>query len=198
MLSHLAVIIFYYFILSNIAKLISILIISAQSGTKNGELKTRALVNFFTIIDIAFVFSALLFHNSLKDSTITDFLHLGITCHLHWSKQSLIYFCFSIGLMSLITRFSIFYLHRDIYFYKFFSLFFVLEISLIFLVLTTSMNSIFIGWELLGLSSVLLIAFYEHRNSTLKNSLLVLVIYKISDISLYSVFIYQLSLGIPP
>ena len=38
------------------------------------------------------------------------------------------------------------------------------------------------GWELLGFSSVLLIAFYEHRSNPLKNAMRVLFIYEFGDI----------------
>jgi NADH:ubiquinone oxidoreductase subunit 5 (chain L)/Multisubunit Na+/H+ antiporter, MnhA subunit len=48
------------------------------------------------------------------------------------------------------------------------------------------------GWELLGLSSVLLIAFYEHRSGPLKNGLRILFIYEFGDIFFFSLILLLL------
>jgi NADH:ubiquinone oxidoreductase subunit 5 (subunit L)/multisubunit Na+/H+ antiporter MnhA subunit len=45
------------------------------------------------------------------------------------------------------------------------------------------------GWELLGLSSVLLIGFYEHRIEPIKNAIRILFIYKVADIFLFMAFL---------
>ncbi len=54
----------------------------------------------------------------------------------------------------------------------------------------------FMGWELLGLSSVLLIAFYEHRKNTLKNAMRVMFIYKVGDIFMFSLVLLLLFLNV--
>ena len=76
-----------------------------------------------------------------------------------------------------------------------YTLLYILEIAVVLLILTVSSESLFIGWELLGISSVLLIAFYENKPSVLKNSLTILVIYKISDVLFYSMLIITTAHG---
>ncbi|MEK6623062.1 MAG: proton-conducting transporter membrane subunit, partial [Planctomycetota bacterium] len=50
------------------------------------------------------------------------------------------------------------------------------------IVLSSGSSFLFMGWELLGFSSVLLIAFYEHRSNPLKNAMRILFIYELGDI----------------
>ncbi|MDP3559157.1 MAG: proton-conducting transporter membrane subunit [Legionellaceae bacterium] len=131
----------------------------------------------------------IMLHTYLSDFSAYHFFYFNMHIQVSWSTYAMGFFCFSIGLIMVVARFSLFYLHRDVYFYKFFALLSILQLAVTFLLLTNSSESIFIGWELLGLSSVLLIAFYEHRSSALKNSLIILVIYKIADVLFYSALI---------
>lgn len=183
--------IFYYLLLSPIFRFFFVLIFSTQDPISKSEKKVRYLVNAGIILDLLTMFTAIFLFSHLVPIKIYNFLYLHIEFTIHWTKQTISFLSFSIIILSLVTRFSTFYLHRDNYFFKFFSVIYVLELSIFLLITTIGIESIFIGWELLGLSSVLLIAFYEHRSQALKNSLLILVIYKCSDILFYFSLIYS-------
>lgn len=84
----------------------------------------------------------------------------------------------------LVATFSRYYMHRDSGFKRFFNtlLFFLTGYNLI--ILSGNFETLFVGWETIGLSSFLLIAFYRNRYLPVKNGLKVLSIYRLSDISL--------------
>ncbi len=84
----------------------------------------------------------------------------------------------------LVTMFSRYYMHRDEGFKRFFNtlLFFLTGYNLI--IFSGNFETLFVGWETIGLSSFLLIAFYRNRYLPVKNGLKVLSIYRISDIAL--------------
>ena len=84
----------------------------------------------------------------------------------------------------LVATFSRYYMHRDSGFKRFFNtlLFFLTGYNLI--ILSGNFETLFIGWEMIGLSSFLLIAFYRNRYLPVKNGFKVLSIYRLSDIAL--------------
>jgi len=84
----------------------------------------------------------------------------------------------------LITRYSRFYMHLEAGYKRFFNtlLFFYLAYSLT--VLAGNFETLFLGWEMLGISSFLLIAFYRERYLPVRNALKVFSIYRIGDIGI--------------
>lgn len=84
----------------------------------------------------------------------------------------------------LVTRYSQYYLHREKGYKRFFNtiLFFYLGFNVV--VLSGNLETMFIGWEILGISSFLLIAFYRERYLPVKNAVKVFSIYRIADVGL--------------
>ena len=84
----------------------------------------------------------------------------------------------------LITTYSRNYLHREAGFKRFFTtiLFFYLGYNLI--VLSGNLTTIFVGWEIAGISSFLLIAYYRNRYIPVKNAVKIFSIYRLGDIAL--------------
>jgi NADH-quinone oxidoreductase subunit L len=87
-------------------------------------------------------------------------------------------------LIFLVTVFSKFYLHREEGFKRFFNTLLVFFAGYNLVVLSGNFETLFIGWEMLGLSSFLLIAFYRDRYLPVKNGLKVLSFYRLGDICL--------------
>jgi NADH-quinone oxidoreductase subunit L len=84
----------------------------------------------------------------------------------------------------LITRYSRFYMHLEEGYKRFFNmlLFFYLAYNLT--VLAGNFETLFLGWEMLGISSFLLIAFYRDRYLPVRNAVKVFSIYRIGDIGI--------------
>lgn len=80
-----------------------------------------------------------------------------------------------------VSAFSYRYLHRERGFVRYFILYacFVLGVQLV--ALAGSIEVLFAGWELLGLSSSMLIAFFHERRSPVTNAMRVYSIYRVSD-----------------
>lgn len=84
----------------------------------------------------------------------------------------------------LVAVFSRYYLHRDHGYKRYFNtiLLFILGYNLV--IFSGNFETLFIGWEILGICSFLLIAFYRDRYLPVKNSLKVISFYRIGDICL--------------
>ncbi|MCX8490016.1 MAG: proton-conducting transporter membrane subunit [Cyclobacteriaceae bacterium] len=84
----------------------------------------------------------------------------------------------------LVTVYSRYYLHREVGYKRFFNtiLFFYLGYNIV--ILSGNLETLFIGWEILGISSFLLIAFYRDRYLPVKNAVKVFSIYRIADVGL--------------
>lgn len=84
----------------------------------------------------------------------------------------------------MVVLYSRYYLHREKGYKRFFNtiLFFYLGYNLV--VLAGNFETLFIGWEVLGISSFLLIAFYRDRFLPVKNAIKVFSIYRLGDIGI--------------
>ena len=87
-------------------------------------------------------------------------------------------------LVFLVTIYSRYYLHRESGYKRFFNtiLFFYLGYTLV--IFSGNLETLFIGWEILGIASFLLIAFYRDRYLPVKNAVKVFSIYRIGDVGL--------------
>lgn len=84
----------------------------------------------------------------------------------------------------LITRYSRYYMHMEDGYKRFFNTILFFFIGYNWTVISGNFETLFIGWEILGLSSFLLIAFYRERYLPVKNAVKVFAIYRIGDIGI--------------
>ncbi|MDD5277553.1 MAG: proton-conducting transporter membrane subunit [Methylovulum sp.] len=85
---------------------------------------------------------------------------------------------------SIIVRYCRNYLHRESGYKRFFMTIFSFALGLNMVVLAGSIDMLFAGWEIVGISSFLLIAFYRHRVQPVRNALRTYTIYRFCDIGL--------------
>lgn len=102
----------------------------------------------------------------------------------YFDSISMVYLWVGAFITFLITRYSRFYLHLEEGYKRFFNtlLFFYLAYNLT--VLAGNFETLFLGWEMLGISSFLLIAFYRDRYLPVRNAVKVFSIYRIGDIGI--------------
>jgi NADH:ubiquinone oxidoreductase subunit 5 (subunit L)/multisubunit Na+/H+ antiporter MnhA subunit len=93
---------------------------------------------------------------------------------------------FSAALLGLVAAFSRRYLHREPGFSRFYLLLAMFGAAVEFVVLAGSLDLAFIGWELVGLTSALLIAFFHERRAPVEHGLRAFVTYRLCDIGLLS------------
>ncbi|WP_239649614.1 proton-conducting transporter transmembrane domain-containing protein [Methylocucumis oryzae] len=84
----------------------------------------------------------------------------------------------------MIVRYCRHYLHREYGYKRFFITIFGFALGLNIVVLSGSIDMLFAGWEIIGVSSFLLIAFYRHRVQPVRNALRAYTVYRFCDIGL--------------
>jgi NADH-quinone oxidoreductase subunit L len=84
----------------------------------------------------------------------------------------------------IVATYSRRYMHRESGYKRFFNtiLFFFLGYNVT--IFSGNLETLFIGWELLGISSFLLIAFYRERYLPVKNAVKVFSVYRLGDVGL--------------
>ncbi|WP_437774344.1 proton-conducting transporter transmembrane domain-containing protein [Sorangium sp. So ce1097] len=84
----------------------------------------------------------------------------------------------------LVGRFSVAYLHREAGFARFFLLLALFSTGMLALVSAGTIDLLFAGWELVGATSVLLVAFFHERAAPPRAALRVYVTYRLCDVGL--------------
>jgi NAD(P)H-quinone oxidoreductase subunit 5 len=85
------------------------------------------------------------------------------------------------AISGVVAAFSYRYLHLEPGYTRYFALFSVFVAGLTLIAIAGSIEVLFAGWELLGLSSALLVAFFQERPASLRNAFRVFAVYRISD-----------------
>jgi NAD(P)H-quinone oxidoreductase subunit 5 len=86
--------------------------------------------------------------------------------------------CGTVG--SFATR----YMHHERGYNRFFTLLAVFILGMVIACLAGTVETLFLGWELVGLSSALLVAFFQERPAPVRNGLHVWIVYRVSDAAL--------------
>jgi NAD(P)H-quinone oxidoreductase subunit 5 len=90
----------------------------------------------------------------------------------------------SYTLSGTIAAFATRYMHRERGFDRFFVLYAIFVLGMIVAALAGTVETLFAGWELVGLSSALLVAFFQDRSAPARNGLWIWTIYRVSDAAL--------------
>ena len=87
-------------------------------------------------------------------------------------------------IFAVIVKYCRYYLHREPGYKRFFLTIFAFIFGLNLVILSGELDMLFAGWEVVGIASFLLIAFYRHRLQPIRNALRAYSIYRICDIGL--------------
>jgi NADH:ubiquinone oxidoreductase subunit 5 (subunit L)/multisubunit Na+/H+ antiporter MnhA subunit len=90
----------------------------------------------------------------------------------------------TVVLSGVVSAFSVRYLHRDPGFFRFFLLQYLFTFGALLVFTADSLDLLLGGWELVGITSVLLIGFFQYRPDPVRNALRVFGIYRIADLGL--------------
>ncbi len=99
-------------------------------------------------------------------------------------RLSLPFLALTLVLSGLIGQFSATYLHRERGFLRFFLLLHLFAFGSLLAFAAGSLDLLIAGWELVGITSVLLIAFFQLRPAPVENALRVFAVYRACDIGL--------------
>lgn len=87
-------------------------------------------------------------------------------------------------ILFIVLQFSRTYMHRESGFKRFFNHLMLFNAGLNVLFLAGNFETFFLGWEIVGICSFLLIAFYRERYLPVRNAMKVLSFYRIGDVAL--------------
>lgn len=94
-------------------------------------------------------------------------------------------FCLIGSLIAFVVSiFSRYYMHREEGFKRFFLTMLLFFIGYNLVIFSGNFETLFVGWEILGICSFLLIAFYRDRYLPVKNGLKVISFYRLADVCL--------------
>lgn len=127
--------------------------------------------------------------NGFPDYNIEDlYLYRSETYNFfidfYFDKVSAVYLLMAGILSYLISVYSRVYLHKEAGYKRFFITFLVFFISVQIIVLSGNFETLFIGWEILGVTSFLLIAFYRYRYIPVRNGMKVFSMYRVADVGI--------------
>ena len=107
--------------------------------------------------------------------------HFHFTLKFVFDRLSVPFVMMTYVLCGVISAFASRYLHRDAGFPRFFLFFSFFLTGMILSSAAGTIETLFFGWELVGLSSALLVAFFQDRRGPVQNGLRVWSIYRIAD-----------------
>ena len=110
--------------------------------------------------------------------------HYHFVFKFEFDRLSVPFVIMTFALCGTIGAFCNRYMHREPGFNRFFVFYSLFVFGMVMTSLAGTIETLFTGWELVGLSSALLVAFYHERLSPVQNGLHVWSVYRLSDAAL--------------
>lgn len=110
-----------------------------------------------------------------------------VSFHFHlkfvFDRLSIPFLILSLILCGTVSAFASRYLHREPGYQRYFLLYSLFTLGMIVSCVAGTVEVLFFGWELVGLSSALLVGFFHDRTAPVVNGLRVWTIYRLADAS---------------
>ncbi|HSX28436.1 MAG TPA: proton-conducting transporter membrane subunit [Candidatus Saccharimonadales bacterium] len=123
-------------------------------------------------------------------STLYTSQQYTLSLEFYFDRLAAVFLGMATLMTTLVFIFSKYYMHREQGFKRFYSTIFLFFIGLSLAILAGNFEVLFVGWELIGVSSILLIAFYRDRFLPARNALKVFSVYRIGDAFLLAAIWY--------
>ena len=121
---------------------------------------------------------------NLKESVIYQSKEYEFFIDFYFDQITAVYLFVGSFVTFLIARYSRTYMHLENGYKRFFNTILFFYLGYNWTVISGNFETLFIGWEILGISSFLLIAFYRERYLPVRNAVKVFSIYRIGDIGI--------------
>ena len=171
--------------------LLAILGLTTLLGKSLPEKATGRLVavtNLFGVI-AALCLLGLMLATGLRQIPIELGSWVGVPhYHFHikfeFDRLSIPFVILTFVLCGTIGAFADKYMHRERGFNRFFVCYAIFVLGMIVTSVAGTIETLFAGWELVGLSSALLVAFFQERPAPARNGMRVWIVYRVSDAAL--------------
>ncbi len=119
-----------------------------------------------------------------KLATLYQSEHFVFAIHLFYDEVTAVFSIVGSLLFFLVATFSKYYMHRDEGYKRFFNTILLFATAYNFIILAGNFETLFIGWEIKGICSFVLISFYRNRYLPIKNAFKAVSNYRLSDVAL--------------
>jgi NAD(P)H-quinone oxidoreductase subunit 5 len=110
----------------------------------------------------------------------------GVGFDLLVDPRALAFAMLSAAIVGVVSAFSNRYLHREPGYNRYFVLLAMFASGMLLVALAGNVTVLLVGWEFVGLSSALLVAFFHERPASVSNAFRVAAVYRISDTAILS------------
>ena len=117
-------------------------------------------------------------------ATLYQTEHFVFAVEFYYDEITAVFSIVGAVLFFLVATFSKYYMHRDEGYKRFFNTILLFATGYNFIILSGNFETLFIGWEIKGVCSFLLIAFYRNRYLPVKNAFKAISYYRTSDVAL--------------
>jgi NADH-quinone oxidoreductase subunit L len=142
---------------------------------------------FYIVVSISFFIWWLLSGYqpvSHKLATLYQTDHFVFAVQFYYDEITAVFSIVGAMLFFLVATFSKYYMHRDQGYKRFFNTILLFAAAYNFIILSGNFETLFIGWEIKGICSFILISFYRSRYLPVKNAFKAVSYYRLSDVAL--------------
>ena len=169
--------------------LISLLVGFSFSNQDEKAIYNASVISVLVNLVILIILTSFLIINQLhmlvfEGPVIYHSEETSITLSLFVDGFGLAYMLVATILTAAIVVFSKNYIHREKGYKRFFNNLKFFYLGLLIVLLADNLETLFVGWEVLGVTSFFLIGFYRERYLPVKNALKVVSLYRVADIAL--------------
>ena len=155
-------------------------------GNQGSQIIATICIIISTVLSLIAFFEVAMCRSSVSINLFSwiDSYPLQINWALHFDDLTVAILLPVLVVSSLVHIYSISYINDDPHTPRFFSYLSLFTASIVLLVTGDSYITLFLGWELIGIASYLLIGFWLTRIQTQKSAIKALTVNRVGDISL--------------
>lgn len=164
------------------------LLIKDKEGNEKIFAKILEICSGLSLI-LSLIFIGYWFYNgmhtiNLKELTLYSTYNYEFVVDFFFDEITATYLLVGSIITFLVGKYSVYYMHREDGFKRFFTTVLLFFLGYNITIFSGNFETLFIGWEILGITSFLLIAFYRLRYLPVKNAVRVFGVYRIGDVGI--------------
>lgn len=177
----------FFILLPAFGFIVSLLIKDKRENEKYFAFITEILFLVSLLLNIVFIgywaFNGFK-HINLKEISLYKVDDYEFLIDWYYDEITAVYLVVGAIITFVIGKYSSYYMHREEGYKRFFATIFFFSLGYNLTILSGNFETLFMGWEILGITSFLLIAFYRNRYLPVRNAVRVFSVYRIGDVAI--------------
>lgn len=180
-----ALYIHFFLFIPVVGFLLSLLVREKNEGTLSAVALATTGVNFLALIGFTgYWIASGAKPVNVRDMSIYRDEHFDFFLDFYFDYVTATFLFVGAAISLMVVIYSRYYMHKEAGFKRFFNTVLFFYLGYMIVVLAGNFETLFVGWEVLGISSFLLIAFYRLRYLPVKNAIKVFSIYRVGDVGI--------------